>query len=91
MSSQIWKFPIRCEDLNEVSMPVGARLLTVQVQGSAPCLWAEVETCLPKRLRLIHVRGTGHDMDYAAGCPYVGSFQLLAGQLVFHVLDGGWK
>ncbi len=40
----IWKFNLQTIDKQEIQMPVGAELLTVQIQNGEPCLWARVDT-----------------------------------------------
>ena len=39
----IWKFPVPVNDGNVLEMPEGAKILSVQVQGETPCLWALVD------------------------------------------------
>lgn len=38
----IWKYPLYVQDVQTVEMPDEADILTVQVQGDVPCLWAMV-------------------------------------------------
>lgn len=83
----IWKFPLEFVDDQKISMPSGARLLTVQLQGQVPCLWAEVDTLADKVTRTIQVAGTGHNRPSFGA--YVASVQLRSLGLVFHVFDGG--
>lgn len=85
----IWKFPLAVTDDQTVSMPEGARVLTVQVQYETPCLWAMVDTEKPLVDHLIHIAGTGHPLPLqnVGWGQYVGSFQRLGGSLVFHVFD----
>lgn len=89
----IWKWPINPLAGLALEMPRGAKLLHVDVQGSGllaqPHVWALVDTEAPKVTRVIVLRGTGHD---AVGCdamPYIGTFLLGKGELVFHAFDGG--
>lgn len=83
----IWKFPIKTTDTQRVEMPVGTKLLDVQVQGDTPCLWGLVDPGAQKIARLIRVFGTGHGINGDPG-EYVGTYQLLEGRLVFHVFSG---
>lgn len=85
----IWKFPIPVADDFEAEMPKGARILTVQTQAGEPVVWAIVSPDAPKVSRWFHVRGTGHPAAGVEAMPYVGTFQLRGGALVFHLFDGG--
>lgn len=84
----IWKFPLLVTDAQEIDMPEGARLLAVQVQGDAPCVWARVEPQNPTVRRRLYIAGTGHPL-YSDLHEYVATFQLPRHGLVFHVFDGG--
>jgi hypothetical protein len=85
----IWKFPVPIADEFAVVMPKGALVLTVQAQAGEPVVWAIVSPDAPKVQRWFHVRGTGHETAGAESMPYVGTFQVHGGQLVFHLFDGG--
>lgn len=85
MSRIIWKFHISPADTIEFSMPVGARILTLQTQFGEPCIWAEVDDQAPTEIRKFRTYGTGHPMD--GDLTYVGSYQLNGGGLVFHVYE----
>lgn len=85
----IWKFPLGITDSQHVLMPTGARILCVQSQRDTPCLWALVDTDVARVGRMIHMRGTGHNAEDVQHLPYVGTFQVEGGSLVFHVFDGG--
>lgn len=89
MNRSIWKFPILVADEFIIDMPSGARLLDVQVQGEDPMLWAVVDPKAPVVPREFYLRGTGHDAAGLDAKPYVGTFRLRGGRLVFHLFDGG--
>lgn len=82
----IWKFPLDVVDLQAVKMPAGSRLLTVQVQHGSPVLWAIVQPTAPVVRRDIRIVGTGHPLPAALG-EYIGTFQMLEGELVWHAFD----
>jgi hypothetical protein len=84
----IWKYPVPISDLFTILMPTGSRLLSVQVQGSEPQLWALVDPEAPIVRRALRVHGTGHDVATDIGA-YVGTFQMRMGTLVFHLFDQG--
>ncbi len=90
MKLSIWKFPVPVRDEFTVSMPTGARLLSVQVQGDiGPQLWALCSPDAELVTRKLAVRGTGHGCDNLNDSAFVGTFQLHGGGLVFHLFDRG--
>lgn len=85
----IRKYPLPIQDEIPIRMPKGARLLSVQTQRDAACLWAMVDPQAPETTRRLALRGTGHDVDGLALAPFVGTFQLDGGAFVGHVFDLG--
>lgn len=86
----IWKYELNVKDTEDYAMPVGAKLLDVQVQRSTACLWALVDDAAPMGLRRIHIAGTGHDLSRLLPLDtHVATFQLPEMGLVFHIFDGG--
>lgn len=93
----IWKFELVVTDLQDVKMPEGAQILSVQgqevsestAQGSrhciAPMMWALVDSDAPMGLRRIGIVGTG--MPAPETGEYIGT--AICGFLVWHVFDGG--
>lgn len=84
---QIWKFPIKTTDEQTVEMPKNAKILTVQVQKGTPCIWAEVDTEASKVERKFLVYGTGHTMRNPAQEQYIGTYQQLDGNLIWHLYE----
>jgi hypothetical protein len=86
----IWKFTLRVEDTQTVSMPPDSKILTAQAQNENVCIWALVDPNDPQRVDYpIWVHGTGHPVEDAASQGrYVASVQLSGGALVFHVFVG---
>lgn len=86
----IWKFSLPIDDTMFLSMPAGAKILSVQTQDDEPMLWALVDPKAPTVKRSFVLRGTGHPMSYEdAALPFIGTFQMREGALVFHLFDGG--
>lgn len=87
----VWKTPLDWPaDGTTVQLPKGAELLTVQMQGPTLCLWALVDPQAPLVPFQIRTAGTGHPLtDEATRATYLGTFQLAAGQLIFHAF--GWE
>ena len=89
MKRVIWKFPISGPAV-WIEMPRGAEILTIQLQGEIPTVWAMVDPDAPKVRRKIVILGTGHvvaswppDRRYK----YINTFQV--GPFVFHLFDTG--
>ena len=82
----IWKFDLPVGDQAALQMPIGAKVLAVQVQRGTPCIWAEVDPDAGWEQRLFVIRGTGHPFR-GGERQYVGTFQLEGGALVFHVYE----
>lgn len=83
---KIWKWEIEVTDTQIISMPAGAKLLDVQMQGKACCVWAlcdEKAECEPRKLAIY---GTGNPIPDEPG-EYIATFQMAGGALVFHVFE----
>ncbi len=69
----------------KIMLPVGAEILSAQMQGQSPVMWALVD---PEELnteaRRFHTIGTGHHHDFS-GMGYIGTYQ--DGGLVWHVFE----
>jgi len=83
----IWKFPVSMTDSIGIEMPVGARVLTVQVQHGQPYIWVEVDPEAQKEHRSFRLFGTGHPIEEGFVLDYVGTFQMHDGGLVFHLYE----
>lgn len=84
----IWKFPIKVTDRQTVPMPVNAEILTAQVQGILPCLWAMVDKAeTVDEDRVIEIFGTGNliHVDMGVERKYIATFQ--QGPFVWHVFE----
>jgi hypothetical protein len=83
----IWKYKFNISDNILIEMPKGAEILTVQTQDGEPCIWALVDTEQKTIVdRHFELYGTGHPFTETEK-KYIGSFQLLEGQLVFHLFE----
>lgn len=86
---EIWKYELEVADEQIIEMPSSAKILTVQTQHDAPYIWAAVIPTNTMMLRKIRIAGTGHVILTAER--YIGTFQQLGGNLVWHVFDEGEK
>jgi hypothetical protein len=85
----IYKYEVPMVEDFTLELPVGAQFLDAQVQNGAVQLWARVNTDAPMRIYRFGVHGTGHEMtEFTRSAPYIATFQLFAGGLVFHLFGG---
>lgn len=83
----IYKYPLT-GPMTAVRMPEGAEVLSVQMQGEIPCVWAIVNTVFELETRRFMLVGTGHAVP--EGCymeTYLGTIQMSGGALIFHCFD----
>lgn len=83
----IWKYLLEVTDVQHISMPQGAQILSVQTQVGQPTLWALVNKKLPHAPRRIITVGTGNPFPSVVGEKFIGTYQLHDGALVFHVFE----
>ncbi len=85
----VYKYTLPLTDADAVlRMPPGARLLSVQCQGGALCLWALVNTYAERsHERTFRVHGTGHPVPDVDRLEYVGTAMMHNGALVWHVFE----
>lgn len=88
MPKQVWKFILDHTGIQVTSMPVGAEILSVQVQNGNACIWALVDPLAKQNFRTFHTYGTGHPIkNEDFGLKYIGTYQLNNGDLVFHLFE----
>ena len=70
-------------------MPIGAKVLTVQVQHGIPVLWAEVDTKAEKEERCFEIFGTGNEMPEDMGVErrYICTIQMPGSWVVLHFYE----
>lgn len=84
----IYKYPLKVDDYQTVIMPRGAQILTVQAQREKPCIWALVDIDNEPEKRYFRMAGTGHIINSKDKfLRYIGTFQVMRGDLVFHVFE----
>lgn len=71
---RIWKWPLEITDRQTIMAPKHARLLTIQMQGDQPCLWALCSIDADYEPRTIHIYGTGNPVFEESGS-YIATFQ----------------
>lgn len=88
MNKQVWKFVLSV-GLGTVSMPAGAKILTVENQNGNATIWAEVDTKAKLEARHFRAYGTGHEIEPCKR-EYIGTMffnDTILGPLVFHVYE----
>lgn len=86
MKKTIWKFPLEIIREQNLMMPEGAEILSVQTQHNSLCLWALVNPEAPLQRRVIEVFGTGHSISDAER-KYVTTAQRDGGKFVWHIFE----
>jgi|SRR6476620_5842364 len=86
MSETIYKYQFRVTDRFMLTLPVGARILAVQVQQGIPCIWAQVDPKADSVTRFFRVFGTGRLMESDVPLQYLGTFQI-QNTIVFHLYE----
>ena len=92
---KIWKYELKPTEMQTINMPKGARVLCVQAQRGSACIWAVVDQESDKEERTFITKCTNEDFPewlnkrnvQLAHPDYIGTFQLEAGSLVFHVFE----
>lgn len=90
MNKVIYKYTLDVSDFQELELPIGSEILTIQVQDGKAYLWALVnQDEIQKECRCIEIFGTGHQIGYDMGISrkYISTFQLYGGSLVFHAFE----
>jgi len=59
----IFKYIIEVKDEQTLTIPVGSKILSVQVQGDNICLWAIVNPQIVDEEVLIEIFGTGNPIE----------------------------
>jgi uncharacterized phage-associated protein len=87
MNHRIFKYTLKETDQQKLDLPIGAKLLSVQAQNEAICIWALVNAAQTETSPWeFFVYGTGHPMyGEIDGAAFLGTVQLQRGTLVFHV------
>lgn len=86
---RIWKWTLQVTDYQELLMPRGAEVLSVQMQGGDPQLWALVDETAPTESRAFSTYGTVKPMPDLPDIigRFIGTYQTHGGALVFHVFE----
>jgi hypothetical protein len=84
MTKKIFKYSLKVTDYQEISLPKGYEILTIDVQFDNPYIWVLVDPNSPTMDVTFEIFGTGHPIHENKHRSFVGSFQIGDGNLVFH-------
>lgn len=93
MNNIVYKYPLEVTDKQQINLPKGAEILTIQTQAGAPQMWVHVNSenaDQAHELRSFETYGTGHPMKYLQMDKerrYIGTYQIENGQFIFHVFE----
>lgn len=81
----IWKYEMNY-GFTVIDMPDGAEIVSVQMKGNTPCIWAIVDPDKPKISRSFEMFSTGHQiLNYPESMVYIGTCQLF--DYAFHIFE----
>ena len=84
---RIWKFPLEATDMQEITVPDGADLLSVANQNGTICLWVMVDPSAEPRRRYIEIIGTGNSFSIDMGVDRVFIGTVIVNPFVWHVFE----
>lgn len=87
VNKRIYKYPIDVLDEQEVLMPHGANILSIQWQRGELMLWALVQPINLRSPRKIVMLGTGHDFWNSEDFDYITTIQQNDGDLIWHIFE----
>ena len=80
----IWKYPIEVVYRQEIGLPRGARVLSMQRHADGLVVWAEVDPSAPVERRGVRVVGTGLPIgEWRSNAAHIGT--AILGPFVWHV------
>lgn len=86
MARAIFKWTLQLEDEQVLSVPVGTKLLSVQMQHGSPQVWGICFSPASSMKKItVFIHGTGHPITREVLGRFLGTFQMKDGTLVFHV------
>jgi hypothetical protein len=86
---KIFKFSLPHSGIKAVSLPVGAKILSVHEQANTPLFWALVDPKAKCEDRTFAVYQNGEEIRETEGTSkeYLGTIHLFQGEYVIHVFE----
>lgn len=83
----IWKYLMK-DPKENFMIPKNAQILSCQVQGKNPCIWALVDEKAEKEIRHFIFFGTGCEVNIPVEkLKFIDTIQMSNGEFVFHVFE----
>lgn len=82
---KIFKYKLQETARQQVTMPVGYKILKVDVQFDEIVMWVLVDPEITMVKSYIRMVGTGHEIEKVESLNYIGSVQRQGGALILHV------
>ena len=88
MNKVIWKYELVL-GLNEIKIPEGAEVLSVQTQHESICMWCLLNPQVDAKERWFEIYGTGHLVKYDMGVErkFLGTVQMSNADYIYHVFE----
>ena len=85
----IYKYNLNISPKNEIEMPQGSKILSVQIQYEDPVLWAlgDTEKPLEKRSFLFIETGAQIDEEVLNNHEYISTVQCRGGRYILHLFE----
>lgn len=85
---QVWKYDLKHEVVNILSLPRGAKVLCAQLQKGSVSLWVEIPNTdnQAAEKRAFHIVGTAQNLPDKA-TKYIGTVQVENGYAAWHVYE----
>jgi hypothetical protein len=79
----IWKYELSITAMQEIEVPLGAKVLSAKMQDQRLCLWAMVDPN-EQRIRMpIEIIGTGHKTSNCCSREFIDT--VIDGPFVWHI------
>lgn len=83
----IFKYPLEVKHEQKIKMPYKSQALCVQVIGNIPTIYAIVNKHCEEVDRTFVTIATGEEFPDNDNLKYIGTYQLIGGELIFHVFE----
>lgn len=84
----IYKYGIEPKNEITIELPMGAKVLNIQMQHNVPQIWCLVDPSAEMEKRSFRLFGTGHEINESGeNLLYINTFQMYEDNLVFHLFE----
>ena len=88
---RIFKYSIPLQGEFDKDLPIGAEILSFQSQNDLPYIWVIIDEDADVEKRRFRIYGTGHPIERTVNedisLHFIGTIQILAGGLVWHLFE----